>query len=152
MDGKDDDIPAPASSESLAVRAPAGRPPSLAALTTVDLLKEIGAQGEQLVKAQLALAKAELQADVIKEAKMAAGLGVSAVAVLIAVNLLLVTAVFALATVMPGWAAGLVVAGTVLIVAALAAAIGWGKRVKSPLARTRHELKEDVKWTKERVV
>ncbi|HEY2901360.1 MAG TPA: phage holin family protein [Polyangia bacterium] len=125
--------------------------PALAAPTTVELFKAIGSQGEQLIKAQLALARAELQADVIKEVKMVAGLGVSAIAALIAVNLLLVAAVFALATVMPGWAAGLIVAGAISIIAGVAAAVGWSRRVTNPLARTRHELKEDVKWTKERV-
>lgn len=125
--------------------------PSPETMSTIELVKEISAQGEQLIKAQLALAKAELRSNVVNEAKMAAGLGVSALAALIVVTLLLVTVVLALATVMPGWAAGLVVSGAMLAVAAVAGAVGWSKRVKNPLSRTRHELKEDVKWTKERV-
>ena len=120
-------------------------------LSTIELMKAITSDVERLVKAQIALAKAEVRADLASEGKMVAGLGVAAVAGLLAVNLLFVTAILALASVMPAWGAGLIVSGAVLLVAAMAGVIGWGKRVRHPLARTRHELQEDVKWTKERM-
>jgi len=127
----------------------AGPPPE--SLSTIELIKAITNDVERLVKAQLALAKAEVKADLASEGKMVAGLGVAAVAGLLALNLLFVTAILALATVLPAWVAGLVVSGAVLLVAAIAGIIGWGKRVRHPLARTRHEIQEDVKWTKERM-
>ena len=62
-------------------------------------------------KKQVELAKTELRADVRTEAKVAGGLGVAAVCGIITVTLLLVTAAFALALVMPAWGAGLIVTG-----------------------------------------
>jgi hypothetical protein len=59
--------------------------------------------------------------------------------------------VLALSSVLPGWAAGLCVSGAMLSVAAIAGVVGWGKRVRRPMARTRHELDEDVKFAKERM-
>ena len=120
-------------------------------LSTPELLEEIAHQAQHLVTAQVDLAKAELRADLSREGTMVAGLGVAAVAALMTINLLLVTAILALSTLLPAWAAGLCVSGGVLLVAVIAGAVGWAKRVRRPLERTRRELDQDVKWTKERV-
>ena len=133
--------------------ATAGRP-GLApeALSTPALLKAITQDVEHLVKTQIALAKAEVRADLSDEKMMVAGLGVSAVAGLLALNLLLVTVVLALASVMPAWLAGLAVSGGALLVAVVAGVMGWAKRVRRPLEHTRHEIEEDLKWTKKPTV
>jgi uncharacterized membrane protein YqjE len=128
-----------------------GPRPEMTGLSTAELIKEITHQVGELARAQIQLATTELRADIKSEVKMAAGLGVSALAALTAVNLLLVTIVFALSAVMPGWAAGLIVTGVMALVAAIAGVVGWKKRVRHPLERTRHELEEDVRWTKERL-
>ena len=120
-------------------------------LPTVDLVKEIARRSEALVKAQLQLAKTELRADLVAEKKMIGGLGASGVAALTGLNLLLVSVVFALSSRMPGWLAALIVAGFMLLVAAIAGAFGWHERVQRPLARTRHAIEEEVKWTKEKM-
>jgi hypothetical protein len=120
-------------------------------LSTADLVKEIARESRELVKTQVDLAKAELRADLAHEKATIAGLGVAALSALIGVNLLLVTAILALGTVMAEWLAGLIVSGFVLLVAGVAGAIGWKKRVREPLTRSRHALKEDVRWTKERL-
>ena len=140
---------ATAAGRGVVLPPPGGRP--AAGLSTAELIGEITDQVKLLAKAQIDLAMAEVKADVRAEVKMAAGLGVSAVAGLLTVNLLLVTAIFALARVIPGWAAGLAVSGAVLLIAAMAAAFGWGKRVRHPMERSLHELKEDVQWSKERL-
>ncbi|HVZ72968.1 MAG TPA: phage holin family protein [Polyangia bacterium] len=127
-----------------------GPSPSLDSLSTPALLAALPKRVETLVKAQITLLKAEVRADLSKELGVAEGLGVAAVCGLAALNLLLVTAVLALSTIMRGWLAGLAVTGLVLVVAAIAGGLGWRGRVRKPLARTRHELEEDVKWTKER--
>jgi uncharacterized membrane protein YqjE len=114
-----------------------------AALSTAELIKEITSQFGHLAKKQLELAKTELRADVRAEVAMAEGLGVGAIAALLTVNMLLVTLVLALAQRMPGWGAGLAVSGFLLGVAIIAALVGWQKRVRSPLARTRRTLQED---------
>jgi len=125
---------------------------SVADLSTVDLVKQITAEVGHLAHKQIELAKAELKADLKAELTMIGGLSVAAVAALCTLNLLLVTAVLALATLMPGWRAGLIVSGATLLVATVVAGIAWSKRVRSPMARTKKTLQEDVQWTKERLV
>jgi hypothetical protein len=119
-------------------------------LSTVQLLKEIASQGGLLVKKQIALAKTELKSDARTEAKVAGGLGLAAVGAIITVTLLLVTVAFALALVMPAWAAGLIVSGVVAAFVAILAGVSWSRRIRNPLQRSRDELKQDVRFTKER--
>ncbi len=120
-------------------------------LSMKDLLGRITADVTALAKKEIELAKAELKQHVSSTKTLVEGLGVAAVLALLAVNMLLVTVVFALATVMPGWAAGLIVTGVLLAAAAIAGYIGWRKRVRTPLEMTRRHVKEDVKWVKERM-
>ena len=119
-------------------------------LSTLQLLKEIASQGGLLVKKQIALAKTELKSDARTEAKVAGGLGLAAVGAIITVTLLLVTAAFALALVLPAWAAGLIVSGVVAAAVAILAGVSWSRRIRQPLQRSRDELKQDVRFTKER--
>jgi hypothetical protein len=121
-------------------------------LSTLDLVKEITAEVGHLAEKQIALAKAEIRADLKAEATMVGGLGVAALAGLATLNLLLVTGVLALAQLMPAWAAGLVVSGVMALVAAIVGLVAWNRRVRNPLQRSRRALKEDVQWAKERVV
>jgi len=119
-------------------------------LSTVQLLKEIASQGGLLVKKQITLAKAELKSDARTEAKVAGGLGLAAVGAIITLTLLLVTVAFALALVLPAWAAGLIVTGVVAVFVAILAGVSWKRRIRKPLQRSREELKQDVRFTKER--
>lgn len=119
-------------------------------LSTVQLLKEIASQGGLLVKKQIALAKTELKSDARTEVKVAGGLGLAAVGAIITVTLLLVTVAFALALVLPAWAAGLIVSGVMAAFVAIVAGVSWRRRIRKPLQRSRDELKEDVRFTKER--
>ena len=96
-----------------------------ASMSTTELLAEIARQVSQLARTELDLAKNELRADLLDEVKMATGLSLAAILALMAVNLLLVTAVLALATVLPGWVAGAIVTGVV----ALGAVGGGGFRL-----------------------
>ena len=105
----------------------------------------------QLVKKEIELAKSELRADVKKEVAMVKGLGVAGLCAIWAVSLMLVAGVFALATVLPGWLAALILAAAVLLVGTIAGLVGWGKRVTQPMEATRRTLKEDVLWAKERL-
>jgi hypothetical protein len=121
-------------------------------LSTVELVKHITSEVGHLAQKQIELAKAELKADLKSEALMVGGLSLAVLTGLCTVNLLLVTVVLALATVLPGWQAGLVVSGVTLLTTAVVAAIAWSKRVRSPMARTKRTLQEDVQWTRERLV
>jgi hypothetical protein len=119
------------------------------ALSSPRLMGETAREAIVLIKAQVDLAKAELKDDIRAEVGAAKGLSVALVCALSGVNLLLVAAAFGLAQVMPVWGALLAVAGVVLLVAAIAGAVGV-KKVRVPLQRTRKSLEEDVRWVKER--
>jgi hypothetical protein len=121
----------------------------LTGLSTPDLLKAIVGQVSLLGKRQLALAKTELEANIRSEVKVAGGLGVAGIGAIITITLFLVTAILGLANVMPAWAAGLAVSGFMLLVVAIVAGVSWSRRLRTPLAHTRHELKENVQFTKE---
>ena len=71
-------------------------------------------------------------------------------AAIITVTLLLVTAAFALALVMPAWGAGLIVTGVMAAVVAVVAGLSWRRRVRRPLATSRTALARDIRFTKER--
>jgi hypothetical protein len=141
---------APASSRSTVPTTASA--PDLQDLSTVELVKQITAEVGHLAQKQIQLAKAELKSDLKSEAVMVGGLSVAAVAGLCTLNLLLVTAIFALSLVLPGWGAGLIVSGSTLVIAGVIALVAWSKRVRSPMARTKRTLREDVQWTKERLV
>jgi putative superfamily III holin-X len=132
---------------------PGGRLPERAAasLTTTELVREITSHVGLLVKRQVELAKTELKADLHTEVGTVRNLGIAALAALLTLNLLLVTAALALSLVMPGWAAGLVVSGFTLLIAVVVGLIGWQKRIRRPLARSRQALEDEIKWTKERL-
>jgi hypothetical protein len=119
-------------------------------LSTLALVKEIAAQATLLVKKQVALARSEIKSDARAEAKAAGGLGAAAVGAIILLTLLLVTAVLALSLVLPGWGAGLIVSGAVAAAIAIVAGLSWRRRVRQPLARSRQELRADVRFAKER--
>jgi len=119
-------------------------------LSTLQLLRAIASQGGLLVKKQIALAKTELKSDARTEAKVAGGLGIAAVGAIITVTLLLVTVAFALALVLPAWAAGLIVTGVVAVFVGVLAGVSWSRRIRQPLQRSRDELKQDIRFTKER--
>lgn len=138
-------VPHPPPGPSLSTERP------VAALSIGALLEQISAQVALLAKKEIALAKTELSADLRNEAAMAGGLGVAAIAGLATLNLLLVTAVLALAQMMPPWLAGLVVSAAILAAAVAAALWGWNKRVRVPLARTRQTFKDNGQWAKERL-
>jgi hypothetical protein len=120
-------------------------------LSTLALVREITTKALELVRKELELARSELKHDVRAELGSVKTLGAAAVLGVVAVTLFFVAGVFALATVMPAWAAALAVGGGTAVVAGIAAAIGWSRRVTQPLAITRKTVEEDVEWAKERL-
>jgi uncharacterized membrane protein YqjE len=125
----------------------------LRGMRTRDLVSELASKGRLLARKEIELAKAEIKADLRREARMAGGLGVAGLCALFTVQLLLVAVVLALMEggVLPGWAAALVVAAVVLAVGTAAGLWGWATRVRTPLDTTRRSLREDVRWAKEQV-
>jgi uncharacterized membrane protein YqjE len=127
--------------------------PDLRRLATRDLVGELARKASELARSEVALAKAEVKADLRSEIKMASGLGIAGLCAILTLALLLVSAVLAIVEAgwAPGWLAALVVAAVVLAIGTIAGLVGWAKRVKTPLDATRRSLKEDVKWAKQRI-
>ena len=111
--------------------------------------KAVAEDVSALVKAEVALAKAEI-ADGVK-AKATGLAAFVAVAVLgwLALQGLLITAGFALALVVPAWAAALIVTGVLLLAAGIAALVGK-RMLATPVSldTTKANVEEDVAWTK----
>jgi uncharacterized membrane protein YqjE len=121
----------------------------LASASTGELVGKLASETTELVKKQVELAKAEIREDLKSEIRVAKGLGVAGVCAVVTLNMILVAIVLALGDTVHGWTTALVVAGVALSIGAVAAVVGWGKRVKRPLDKTQKTLKEDARWAKE---
>lgn len=115
--------------------------------STADLIRQATDQVSTLVRDEIRLARAEL-AEKGRHAGLGVGLfGGAAVTLHFAVAALLVAAGFALALVMPGWAAALVIAAVLFVVAAAQAWLGRREIQRTaPLAPTRamNSVRSDV--------
>jgi len=123
----------------------------LASASTSELLAHLATDATELVKKEVALAKAELREDIKREVKAAMDLAIAAILGLVTLNVLVIAAIFGLGQWVPEWEAALIVAGIVSTIAVIVGGVGWSKRVKQPLERTQETLKEDVQWAKERL-
>jgi len=124
---------------------------ALRELPLKELLSRLANGVTLLARKEAELAETELQSNLQSTASMAKSLGIAALCGLLGLNMLLVAAVFALATAMQPWMAALLLAVPLLVVGGVMGAVGWNKRVKNPLEATRASLKEDVRWMKNRL-
>ncbi len=102
-----------------------------------------------LVKAEIALAKAELADGVKAKAVGAGAFGAAGALGWLALQGLLLTLGFVLAEFVQPWAAALIVTVLLLIGAGIAALVGK-KKIKTPVSldTTKANVEEDVAWTK----
>jgi hypothetical protein len=118
-----------------------------------ELVERLSQDVRELVRAEVALARAEL-VDSARRLSVAASLVTAAVACAIAVFAVLVAAaILGLATAIPAWLAALIVALVLAVVSAAALAVGIraGRRALPPVpAETLESIKEDVAWVKTR--
>jgi len=103
-----------------------------------------------LVKAEVALAKAELVAGIKPKARGVGMLAAAAVLVVGASLVLLAAAVLLVDLLLPPWAAALVVALLLLLVAGVLALLGRKSLAAGSLKMetTKHNVEEDVAWAK----
>jgi uncharacterized membrane protein YqjE len=115
-----------------------------------EVLHDIAGNVQDIVRAELRLAKTEVTAEVTRagSAGMMVGLGILMLGVSGLFALLAI--VYALSLVMPSWAAALIVAAGEGLMAAVFVGIGI-KRFKATRAvpRTRESIKENVEWAKQ---
>ena len=122
--------------------------------TTGELVTRLSAQLSELVRGELTLAKAEL-AQKGKRAGIGAGLaGTAGVLALYGVGALITTVIAALALVLPVWAAALIVAVVIFIVAGVLGLLGKNQiqRATPPVPEnTVESVKRDVATVTERI-
>ena len=117
-----------------------------------DVLSDIVDDVQQIVRAEVRLARAEI-GDQLGRARLAAiFLATAGVAALMAIGLVLLAGVFALATIWPSWAAALAVAaGTALLGGLLwMAGIRRIRALHVTPQKAIDSVKENIQWAKTR--
>ena len=115
-----------------------------------EILQDVLSNIQDIVRAEVRLAKAELGEELSRARAGGLLVGVGAVAAIFSALFLLLACVYALGLVMPNWAAALIVAAAVGVAAAVTLGLGL-KRFKSIQAapKTAASLKENVRWAKQ---
>jgi Putative Actinobacterial Holin-X, holin superfamily III len=115
-----------------------------------EILQDVLTNIQDIVRAEVRLAKAELGDELNAARSGGILIGVGAVAAIFSALFLLLACVYALSLVMPNWAAALIVAAAMGAAAAVTLSLG-SKRLKTIRAapKTAASLKENVRWAKE---
>ena len=115
-----------------------------------EIVQDVLANIQDIVRAEVRLAKAELGEELSRARTGGVLIGVGAVAAIFSALFLLLACVYVLGRVMPNWAAALIVAAAVGVAAAVTLGIGL-KRFKTIQAapKTSASLQENVRWAKE---
>ena len=123
-------------------------PSSPEEMSTRELVGELASNGSLLIKRQLKLAELEAARNFNTEKTSVEMLGVAAVLGYSGLIVLFVAAGMGLGVALGHayWAGCLIVGGALLLVAGIFAPAGWTKRVKTPLRRSRRELRKELTW------
>jgi uncharacterized membrane protein YqjE len=115
-----------------------------------NVLQDIVGNLQDIVRAEVRLAKTEVSEEIAKARSAGLLVGVGAVTAIFSALFALLAIVYALSLVLPEWGAALIVATGVGVVAAVTFGLGI-KRFKTIHAapKTAASLKENVKWAKE---
>lgn len=117
-------------------------------LSIGELLQKLVGNLSALADRQVELAKQEARQEIRQRAVATATLVGGVMLLFLSLISLLVAAILALASVVPGWAAGLIVAVVLAVIGSIAALIGR-RMISQPLMpKTRQSLKEDVEWAR----
>jgi uncharacterized membrane protein YqjE len=114
------------------------------------VIKDIVGNLQQIVRAEIRLAKAELRDEAAKAKRGVTLLAAGALLATLALGALLLAAIYGLSTTMPPWAAALVVGLATAIVGGLFASAGAKqlKQVTLPPPKTAATIQENVQWAK----
>jgi uncharacterized membrane protein YqjE len=119
--------------------------------STAELVREVASKATTLVTKEVELARVELKNDFASELATVKSFAVAAVAAILMLDALLIAGVIALMPYVDGRIAAIAIAGAFLLIALVAAAIGWHYHVSKPLARTRKTVEDDLHWAKEQL-
>jgi hypothetical protein len=113
-----------------------------------DLIREVIGDGRELVRIEVALARDELGREIAAAKTSSIAFGCATALAVTALTMFVVALVLALRG---GWA-GALVAGAILLAAALGLGlVGWSALPKKPLEQTKGRLRADVKQLRERM-
>ena len=123
---------------------------NVSSMSTPQLVAGLTSEMRELVRKEVALAKAELKVDLKSEVKTVTWLGLALVMALCFLNMLLVAAALFVARWISPPLAALAVAGVVLVLTVVFAMTGRASLVK-PMETTRRTINEGVAWAKNRI-
>ena len=120
-------------------------------LSTAQLVSRMTEQTSELVRTEVQLAKAEIQATVKDVGKGAGLFGGAGVTALYGVGALIATAILGLATVVDAWLAALIVTVVLFAVAGVLALAGKKKvsQAAPPVEATKRNVAQDIAAEKE---
>ncbi|WP_156686617.1 phage holin family protein [Mycobacterium sp. Marseille-P9652] len=115
-----------------------------------ELMSQLSAQTSRLVRDEMRLAQKEFQ-DSAKHAGLGAGLfSVAGLLAFFGLGAVIAAAVAALSLALPVWAAAVIVAAVLFVVAGIAALVSRGQvRQVAPAPRTVASVKEDIREVKD---
>ena len=119
-------------------------------LSSLQLVGRLINDVSELVNKQMELARVEARENIFGTLTGAKYLAIGAFLLLTAWISLVVAGILALALVMPGWLAAIIVAALFAVVGGILAWIGKNDVATKPLARTRETLKENMEWARHR--
>jgi hypothetical protein len=122
---------------------------------TAEAFKQVAEDASTLVKAEIALAKAEVM-EGVKAKATGAGMFAAAGALVAVASLgLLITIGFVLAEVagLPGWASALIVSVALLVFAGVLVVVGKKTMASKDISvdTTKQNIEEDIAWAKQRL-
>ena len=119
--------------------------------SVADVLQDILHNVQDILRSEVRLAKAEIRQEATQAATAALWMTIGVVGLLSAWMFLLWTAVYALATVLPLWAATLVIAVAVACAGGTVLTAGLRRftRMKPMPERTIESLQENLEWMKQ---
>jgi hypothetical protein len=118
-----------------------------------ELVRQLSEQVSRLIRDELKLAEYEMTSKARRIGRGAGMFGGSGLVALYGIGCLLAAAIIGLASVLPAWAAALIVGGALLLIAGLAALVGKSqvsKAVPPVPEQTVQSVQADVEEIKER--
>ncbi len=118
--------------------------------STGQILQDIIAHGQEIIRGEVRLAKAEIKEEATKAGKAAAMFAVGGVCAAIALGFVLWTIAYGLSGFMPMWAATLCIALLLGVTAAVLISLGR-KRIQDvnpKPEKTIENVKENIEWAK----
>ncbi len=118
-----------------------------------EVLQDIVGNIQEIIRSEFSLAKVEIKQEAAQAKRPLIMWFVGGILGLYGLGFLLVTAIMAMAVVMPIWLAALIVGAvlTVVSIALLSAASKKLKLVHTVPERTMESMKENVQWAKEQI-